>query len=52
MRNDEIRRANRKALPKFLLFLIVCMTVGGVIGYCSGYASAKGGTEKLAGLMK
>lgn len=52
MRNDEIRRANRKALPKFLLFLIACMTVGGVIGYCSGYASAKGGTEKLAGLMK
>lgn len=52
MRNDEIRRENRKALPKFLLFVIVCVTVGGVIGYCSGYASAKDGAEKLAGMMK
>ena len=52
MKNDEIRRANRKALPKFLLFAVACAAVGGVIGYCSGYGAAKGGAEKLAGMMK
>ena len=35
MKNDEIKRANRKALPKFLLFAVVCTLVGGVIGYFS-----------------
>ena len=35
MKNDEIKQANRKALPKFLLFAIVCTLVGGVIGYFS-----------------
>lgn len=52
MKNDEIRRANRKALPKFLLFAVACAAVGGVVGYCSGYGAAKGGAEKLAGMMK
>lgn len=35
MKNDEIKQANRKALPKFLLFAVVCALVGGVIGYFS-----------------
>ena len=35
MKNDEIKQANRKALPKFLLFAVVCAIVGGVIGYYS-----------------
>ncbi len=52
MKNDEIKQANRKALPKFLLFAIVCMIVGGVIGYYSGYGAAKGGMDKLIGMMK
>lgn len=52
MKNDEIKRANRKALPKFLLFAIVCTIVGGVIGYYSGYGAAKGGMEKLVDIMK
>ncbi len=52
MKNDEIKRANRKALPKFLLVAAVCAIVGGVIGYYSGYGSAKGGMDKLAGMMK
>ena len=38
MKNDEIKQANRKALPEFLLFAVVCTIVGGVIGYYSGYA--------------
>ena len=52
MKNDEIKRANRKALPKFLLFAIVCTIIGGVIGYYSGYGAAKGGMDKLVGIMK
>ena len=35
MKNDEIKQANRKALPKFLLFAVVCTLVGGVTGYFS-----------------
>ena len=30
MKNDEIRAANRKALPKFLLFTLVCAVIGGI----------------------
>ena len=52
MKNDEIKQANRKALPKFLLFAIVCTIVGGVIGYYSGYGASKGGMDKLVGVMK
>lgn len=32
MKNDEIRAANRKALPKFLLFTLVCAVIGGIAG--------------------
>ncbi len=52
MKNDEIRQANRKALPKFLLFAVVCTIVGGVTGYYSGYGAANGGMDKLVGMMK
>ena len=52
MKNDEIRQANRKALPMFLLVLAVSMVVGGVIGYYSGYGAAKGGMDPLVGMMK
>lgn len=38
MKNDEIKQANRKAMPKFLFFAIVCALVGGVIGYFSADA--------------
>lgn len=30
MKNDEIRAANRKALPKFLLLTLVGAVIGGV----------------------
>ena len=40
MKNDEIKQANRKALPKFLLFAVVCTIIGGVIGYYSGFGAA------------
>ena len=35
--NDEIRQANRKALPKFLLTLFCAALVGGVFGYCAAF---------------
>ena len=45
MKNDEIRAANRKALPKFLLFTLVCAVIGGVTGYCA----ARYGLDQLFG---
>ena len=33
MSEKEIRKANRRALPGFLLMLVVCVAVGGGIGY-------------------
>ena len=52
MKNDEIKQANRKALPKFLLFAVICTIVGGVVGYYSGHSAAKGGLDQLVGMMK
>lgn len=48
MKKDEIRNANRKALSKFLLVLVVCAVVGGAVGY----SAAKYGLDKLAGSIK
>lgn len=48
MKNDEIKNANRKALPKFLLALAVSMAIGGAAGYCS----SKYGLDRMAGTMK
>ena len=45
MKNDEIRAANRKALPKFLLFTLVCAVIGGIAGYCA----ARYGLDQLSG---
>ena len=45
MKKDEIRNANRKALPKFLLVLAVSMVIGGAVGY----GSSKYGLDKMAG---
>lgn len=43
MDNREIKQANRKALPKFLLILAISMVVSGVMGY----ASARYGLNEL-----
>ena len=52
MKNDEIKQANRKALPKFLLFAVVCTIVGGMVGYYSGHSAAKCVLDQLVGMMK
>lgn len=43
-RKEEIRQANRKALPKFLLFTLACALVGGVVGFLTAFW----GLERLA----
>ena len=48
MDKNEIKRANRKALPKFMLIMVICLIIGGTIGFCS----AKYGLNTLAGGMK
>lgn len=46
--NNEIKQANRKAMPKFILIMIICMLVGGTMGFCA----AMYGLNTLAGSMK
>ena len=48
MSEKEIRKANRRALPGFLLMLVVCVAVGGGIGYLFG----KYRLDTLAGGLK
>ena len=48
MKNDEIRAANRKALPKFLLLTLVGAVIGGIAGYCA----ARYGLDQLSGERK
>ena len=36
MDKNEIKRANQKALPKFILTIIIAAIVGGAVGYFSG----------------
>lgn len=49
MDNDrEIRKANLKALPKFILIMVVSMALGGVVGYLA----ARYGLDSLSGSLK
>lgn len=48
MKNDEIRAANRKALPKFLLLTLVGAVIGGVTGYCA----ARYGLDQLSAFWR
>ena len=48
MKNDEIKAANRKARPKFVLWIVICAVIGGVIGFLS----AKYGLSGLTGEIK
>lgn len=35
MDNNEIRKANRKAMPKFILIMVISLIIGGTIGFFS-----------------
>lgn len=52
MDNNEIKKANRKALPKFILefilIIVISLLVGGSIGFCA----AKYGVNSLTGGLK
>ncbi len=48
MDNNEIRKANRKALPKFILIMVISLLVGGSIGFCA----AKYGVDSMADGLK
>ena len=48
MERDEIKEANRKAMPGFLLLALVGAIVGGIVGFYS----AKYDVDRLAGSMK
>lgn len=48
MDNSEIKKANRKALPKFILIMVASLVVGGGVGFFS----ARYGLNTLAGSMK
>lgn len=48
MDNNEIRKANRKAMPKFILIMVISLIVGGTIGFFS----AKYSLNSLADSMK
>lgn len=45
MDNKEIKKANRKALPKFMLIMVISLLLGGGIGYCA----ARYGLNRLSG---
>lgn len=46
--NNEIKTANRKAMPKFMLIMVISLLVGGTTGFCA----AKYGLNTLADGMK
>ena len=48
MDNKEIRKANRKAMPKFILIMVISLIVGGAMGFFS----AEYGINALSGGMK
>ena len=48
MNDNEIKAANRKAMPRFLLLMAVSMLVGGALGY----VSARYGLSALSGGIK
>lgn len=47
MDRKDIKQANRKALPKFILALFVAMCVGGGVGYLSGRFRANTLTDEI-----
>ena len=48
MGNEEIKKANRKALPKFILLCII----GGIIGGIAGYLVGANGIDTMSGNFK
>lgn len=47
MDNKEIKKENRRALPKFLLVALISLILGGILGFIMAEAGYIGSTEKL-----
>lgn len=45
--NDHVKRDNRRALPKYLLTILLCGLLGGVLGFFTGVAGAAGVAETV-----
>ena len=48
MENEQIKKANQKALPKFILFCVI----GGLVGGIMGYLVATNGLDAMSGDIK
>lgn len=48
MENEQIKKANQKALPKFILFCVI----GGLVGGIMGYLVAANGLDAMSGDIK
>mgnify|MGYP002521257502 CR=1 FL=1 len=48
MQNDEIRSANRKAMPKFLIAIGICV----IVGFTGGFLASWYGLDALTGGLK
>lgn len=47
----EIQKENKKALPKYLLILLLCAVLGGVVGFCVAMLGDQGGAAGLPKLL-
>ena len=48
MENNDVKRDNRKALPKYLLILFVAASFGGVLGFAAGWMGHDSLSEAVA----
>lgn len=48
MNNDDVKSANRKALPRFILLTLISTVIGGAVGYFS----AKYGLDAMSSGIK
>ena len=43
----EIKQQNRKAMPKFIVIMILSVLIGGAFGFCASYYGLNGFAGKL-----
>ena len=48
MENNAVKKDNRKALPKYLLILLVAAIFGGVLGFAAGWVGHDNISEVIA----
>ena len=47
MNNDDVKSANRKALPRFILLTLISTAIGGAVGYIPAGLARLGGRRRL-----